>query len=174
MSAYLCENEHFVQLAAWLCNDDRSGLDWLMRRSAMEAPRDGAGYTRNADAEEIATHIANVLKKENARSLSARYDDRAEGYWSDKDDAIPPVTLGEVTRMQICDLGKIAKATDCYEYQACESDDFEQSVAYRVCMIIRKEIGKRCQGYAEANWGIPVEFTEPAPEIYSLSAMMRQ
>lgn len=163
MSAYLCENEHFVQLAAWLCNDDYSGLGWLARQTSYHAD--------HIHADEIATHVANILKKENARSLCARYDDRADEYWNDKDDAIPPITLGEVTRMQGCDLGKIAKATDCYEYQACETDDFRESVAWRILGIIRKEIGTRQRGYEEANWGIPVEFTEPAPEIYSISKM---
>ena len=168
MSAFLCSDQHITQLACWLCNDDRSGLDWLARQSGYH---DKGGFM---ESNELATHVASVLKKENARSLSARYDDRADEYWDDKDDAIPPITLGEVDRMQICDLGKIAKAADCYEYQACESDDFRDTMAWRILGIIRKEIGSRLPGYSEANWGTPVEFTEPAPEIYSITAMMNQ
>ena len=163
MSAWLCSDEHHKQLACWLCNDDRSGLEWLARMTEYQSS------DRWMEANDLATHIANILKKENARSLSARYDERADEYWNDKDDAIPPITLGEVHRMQQCDLGRIAKATDCYEYQACESDDFHETMAWHILGYIRKEALKRLPGYEKANWGKPVEFTEPAPEIYSLT-----
>lgn len=161
MSAYMCTDEHFKQLAAWLCNDDRSSLDWLARMTDYP----NAGYM---GAEDLATHLANILKRENARSLAARYPHDHE----DMHDEKPlTVTLGEVTRMASVDLSRIHSATRCLEYQSCETQDWPQSKACWICQQIYKEIGARLPG--EGPWGQPVEFAEPAPKVVSLMSLVR-
>jgi len=165
MSAYLCEDEHFRQLAAWLSNDDRSGLDWLARRVNYR--------TGTIEQGELATHIARILKDENIRSLGARYGEGdTDGANDFEAKFIKPITLGEVLQMQNVDKGKIHMATRCYSYQACEADDWETTLAYWITTRIYYEIGARLPGGGEAGWGAPVEFTKPAPEVFSLTSLM--
>ena len=165
MSAYLCDNEIFRQLAAWLCATDRSTLDWLARMT--ECP--GGDWK---EQNEVATHIANILKKENARSLEYRYADAVET-WHDLHDLVTPITLGEVTRMETADIGRIAAIADNYEYQACECPDFHESLAWQILGWIRKHALTRLPGHGEHKWGEPIEFTEPAPQVVSLMSMLR-
>ncbi len=158
MSAFLCTDEHFKQLAAWFCNDDRSSLEFYARRFGYQ-------YSGILQPDGLASFLATLLLRENERSLSACYGD-------DPTDRELTVTLGEVDRMAGCDLAAIAKAIDCYEYQACESEGYDQTDAAAVCAYMRKEIGRRLPGYESAEWGQPCEFQEPARNIISLSSMI--
>src|SRR3990167_7985612 len=169
MSAFMCHDEHFRQLAGWLCNDDRSSLDWLARHVEF---RPESGYI---EANELATHIARTLKATNVKSLHSRYSDPDDMIGNEFEAKfLKPISLGELDRMGRIDLGKIAKATRCYEYQACESDDWEQTPAYRICQLIHKTIGERLPGFESAEWGTTAEFTEPAPEVVSLMSLCRR
>ena len=163
MSAYLVEDEHVKQLAAFICCDDRSRIEHL-------AAYHGCGFRYDSSKgfiqpEDLATHFANILLRENYRSLRARYDD-AE---------IPhrvKVTLGEVMRATQIPAVNVLHSVACFEYQACESDDWDQTDAYKICEQIRREAIRRLPGYDDAPWGAPFEFEQPAAEVISLSSMM--
>ncbi|GIV21881.1 MAG: hypothetical protein KatS3mg023_3632 [Armatimonadota bacterium] len=47
---------------------------------------------------------------------------------------------------------ELLKALDCYEYQSCESPDWEGSSAYRIVQSIRRHIIRCLPGYDEAPW----------------------
>jgi len=169
MSAFMCDDEHFRQLAGWLASGDRNHIEWLARRAGYVPPEDSGGYI---EATELATHIARVLKRENVRSLGERYcEETAEEMTGNVFESkfLKPITLGELQRMARIDAGRITKATKCYEYQACESADWEQTKAHEICNLIYREVGTRLPGYEGAPWGTPEEFTEPAPVMFSLS-----
>ena len=162
MSAYLVEDEHVKQLAAYLCNDDQSSLNHLVEWHGYGFKGDGLP----AERDKLATHYANILLAENYRSLRARYGD-AE---------IPhkvTVTLGEVLRTDLIPAVNILHSLACFEYQACESDDWDTTDAYKICDQVRREAIKRLPGYDDAPWGQPFEFGKPAAEVISISSMMR-
>ena len=162
MSAYLVEDEHVKQLAAFACNGDQSDLQHLARWHGGDA----FSHAGHIQANEFATYLANVLLAENYRSLAAKYDD------DDKPHAVI-VTTGEVMRMATVPAVKIFLPLQCFEYQACESEDWEQTDAYKLCDAIRRIAMKRLPEYGDGNWGAPVEFDKPAAEVISISSMMR-
>ena len=52
---------------------------------------------------------------------------------------------------------QLIKAVKCFMYQACETDDWEQSEAFAFCQgLISKYICK-LPGYDAAEWGAPCE-----------------
>jgi hypothetical protein len=48
----------------------------------------------------------------------------------------------------------VAKAIACYEYQACECADWEQSEAVQFCDALRRKMIARLPGYEAAPWGV--------------------
>ena len=48
----------------------------------------------------------------------------------------------------------ILKLIDSLEYQSCESDDYEQTVAYKSLQSIRKSAIHALEGYEDAEWSI--------------------
>ena len=164
MSAYLVEDEHVKQLTAYLCRGDRYSLEQLSQYHGCGFSHD---YSKDfIQAEVLATHFANILMCENYRSLRARYDD-AE---------IPhrvKVTLGEVMRATQIPAVNVLHSIACFEYQACESDDWDQTDAYKICEQIRCAAIRSLPGYDDAPWGAPFEFKQPAAEVITLSSMVR-
>jgi len=51
------------------------------------------------------------------------------------------------------------KAIACFDYQACETDDWQQSEAFAFCEALRDRAINKLPGYSEAKWGID----EPDP-----------
>ena len=163
MSAYLVDDNHVIQLAAFVCNADQSNLDHLRRHHAH-----GMRGDRNnpVEQEKLATHLANVLLAENYRSLRARYSDDDEAH-------SVIVTLGEVMRADQIPPVNILHSLACYEYQACESSDWTETDAFKLCDAIRLAAIKKLPGYDDAPWGAPFEFEHPATPVVSLLSMMR-
>jgi len=48
---------------------------------------------------------------------------------------------------------EVLKACDCYDYQACETDDYDQTEAHELIAKIRSEAIRRLAGYSDAKWG---------------------
>lgn len=122
-------------MSAWLCSESHIAL------LASKAPNPVKAFA--------------LLKKENIRSLSARYPGRdflAE--W--KRDArkykysAPCVDVSQTFLVKQC---------DCFDYQACESDDYRKTKAAALVTAIRAAAiaqGGRESGaeYDAAPWGI--------------------
>jgi len=160
MSAFMCDDNHLKQLAAWLVskNQRRGDADRLARLCGMPA--------QSPELDELASFIATILYRENERSLAARYGDEVS-------DEVLTVTLGEVFQIERADLAAIAKSAQCYRYQACETDDYDESMAERVIIQIEREVIRNLPGFEDANWGAPCQFDRPPAEVISLSSMMR-
>lgn len=140
MSAYLCDNEHMIQLAAYLCGGNNDKLRWIAHQT---------GGPESPQPDKLATCVANILMEENCRSLSARYGD-------DDPVEILSVSLQDIMKMRGADPAKMAKAVRCYSYQACESHDWEETKAHMLCNMINDAILERLPGYDDANWGAPL------------------
>lgn len=110
-------------------------------------------YKRIKDREQ---DVAALLYAANVRSVNHRYDETEP--------------FGNFVFRWVINLPStlaILKACDCYEYQACETDDYPQSEAAAVINAIRAWAIPRLPGYDDEPWEIP----DPAhdePEVIRL------
>lgn len=92
--------------------------------------------------------IGCILLQENERSVRYRYDDAGDDL---------PGTIGETWkdyefRVYSEPLTPVAilKGCNCYDYQACETDNYDQSEAYRIINAIRQAAIRKLPGYDDA------------------------
>lgn len=87
---------------------------------------------------------AEILYEENCNSLRARYSD------DEFDKLNPPLSY----RPTIDNIFVMAKQVNCYEYQACEHDEWESSKAFKMCQAIKEYLLRNHPDYDMAPWGI--------------------
>ena len=117
--------------------------------------------------EETATAVGRMLWAENARSIRYRYEDAGDMLFSIDDYAFTPIPEGHFTVVDVF------QAISCFDYQACETPDWEQSEAWRFCNALRDKMIRRLPGYDTANgW----DFTRTAAlaRIEETRAKIRQ
>lgn len=121
-------------------------LVWAGRCAASYGPRqlcwyDGAQrYHRHDPA--IHEWVGQMLWDQNARSVShghAAADIRPYVNRPPRRDYLPVEVL---------------KALQSYEYQSCETEDWEQTDAYHYCEALRHYLINRLPGYRAAEWAI--------------------
>jgi hypothetical protein len=105
-----------------------------------------------------AEEVGRLLLTENERSVYHRYPDSKAGNL--------PGRIGEDVssyrfRFIHAPLPAVVvlKSCDCFDYQACETDDYETSLAHAIVHAIRKECIRALPGYDGAPWG----YVRPAP-----------
>jgi len=101
------------------------------------------------------------LSRENWDSLRARYPDDTD----EAPEALPSLAL-QRTLMQrlplltVPDIAAAIKALDCYEYQACEHDEWKTSDVKGWCGLLHRRLLMRIPGfesaYESAEWGCPL------------------
>lgn len=118
-------------------------------------------------------NMFNLLLQENLRSLAARYgkgtdQDCASDYafeeisprdlisrvYSETDSSVSlyPALKKELTEERV--IAQIRKACDCFDYQACETDDYKETLAARLIDLIRDTYPENDKLENEALWGI--------------------
>jgi hypothetical protein len=117
-------------------------------------------YIANQGREPLSwTRIGQILLAENERSVCQRYPDvvPGEGPGVIGEEAInytfrpfQPFSLMQYPTK----LAWVIKGCNCYDYQACETDDYEQSIAYRIINVIRGRAINGLPGYEDAPWEI--------------------
>lgn len=90
-----------------------------------------------------APRVAKILFDQNVRSVEERYSSIEAHEFRFTFDKL-------ATRRP---LGNIIGALDCLEYQSCESDDYEDTDAYKILARMRKHLLKRAAG-DDYTWGI--------------------
>ena len=106
-----------------------------------------------------ASHLKDIkreLRLENIASLNARYP--SDAGLADAGAPFKAIYPDQATFAQA--LGALA----CYEYQACESDEWGDSFAYLICKAIRKTI---CDLISSGEW----EYDRPAGQAQRVSLM---
>lgn len=101
-----------------------------------------------------ATEIGRILLDENERSVRHRYPG------CDADEL--PGTIGQNSacykfrRWRMCgDALVILKACDGFDYQACETNDYEKSLAALIIRAIRNYAIRRLPGYSDSpGWSL--------------------
>ena len=149
MSAYLCDDQHIKQLAAFVCAVQHSDLSHIAYHFAPSLDKPGI------QADVLATRLANILLTENHRSLDSRYPGNKDEYFGGDDVRLMVSARDVVAALDIKPM-QIFKPLDCYEYQSCEASDWDETIAFRLCNFIRRQAIKRLHEYDAGNWGQPV------------------
>ncbi len=95
------------------------------------------------DARNITDSELGQILSENVRSVNARYND------TDTPEAYEyrPVGYGYIGAVEVL------KSVQCLNYQSCETDDWETTLAYKVCKAIESGAIAHLPGYSNAPWG---------------------
>ena len=157
MSAYICGPDHFKALAIFAALKDNQGQCRVDPRYVEGLKHEEAALRglNNFTLDELATLYANTLYQENIRSVRARYP-------SDTWDELPGpcvkplhllVTSADRSNRALR-LKPIAilKMLDCLNYQSCETDDWRDTVAFRLLECIRSAAIRTLPGYEDAPW----------------------
>lgn len=86
--------------------------------------------------------LGQELVNQNYRSTNDRYNENQK----------PPVYLFQ--RRQPVTPVQILKACDCYEYQACETENYKNTLAYKIIDALRGKAIQQLPGYKEAAWEV--------------------
>lgn len=152
MSAYIVHTEHIRTLVWAGLNYTRPGshMTWHApdpeNAVSPETVQSSFGRHYRQLTQDSAETVGQILLDENVRSVNHRYDED-EGYVYDHaapaDRRWTPV--------------EILKAIDCYEYQACETPEWNTSEAHAIITALRDTLGRTLPGYDNGPWEITPE-----------------
>ncbi len=171
MSAYIVDRHHIAYLAKIAAETNPHCRYWFTE-------------TRNlADPDAITLAFANILAAENFRSVYHRYPDtdptgpdawKGTGDVPGDPDTMEPFGVSEIAAMEWEDksMAQVAAALRSYTYQACESDDWTHSDAFRLTAALWEHIARELTKSATVSeeWGAPLpkgwtpKHAEPEPE----------
>ena len=159
MSAFMVPIEHVrAMVNAGLRNREHDGpLSWSVRqltedeRARAYQPGEAWGpeihqvgqETRRQLTRDTAGTVGAMLLAQNRRSVDFRYDetDIEDVYLHSRSSERSPAAM--------------LKAIDCYEYQACETPDWEDTEAARFCQALRAHLIRQLPDYDDADtWAI--------------------
>ena len=96
--------------------------------------------------------VGQMLLDENIRSVCARYEDSEVTNLPGRTNAeylIPfKFRLGYALPLAVA-----IKQIHCYEYQSCETEDWEQTEAHALCRALEGKLIRQLPGYDDAPWG---------------------
>jgi hypothetical protein len=134
MSAYMVSDKQIHVFVAYMI---RNNVDYFVNHNRVVVS------LKNAD------EVGQILLDENYRSVHHRYQDRTEGHFgkagSYKFKPQPVVLPDAITMLKLCNN---------YGYQACENDDYDQSIAFKIIDAIKEQAIRKLPGYDDAPWGI--------------------
>jgi hypothetical protein len=158
MSAFMVSTVHIDALITAGLEDPAAGpLRWFF--PALDRTK---GYLEHEGSRreltyESAGRVGAMLLAENVRSVNHRYSE---------DELEEPYLF---TRLAgTADPVQVLKAVDCYEYQACEHDEWPTSEAAAFCDALRRRMVHRIAGYETAAWEIN------DPDVFLTAAARRQ
>lgn len=129
-------------MSAFLCNDQH--INAMIRFGLTQNDTGPLAFRFGGHWKNYVTHeSAQVLVDQNYRALKTRYGDNGKPHrinYSPFDPIYSPV--------------EIIKACNCYNYQACETEDYKETQAAAIIKAIRELAIKNLPGYDNAQWEI--------------------
>ena len=122
---------------------DQDHINAMLQAAAPRWPGDSANYRWNGEAYYFGANrqqVGQVLLNENYRSVNYRYGESEQ----------PPTFVSRPVRSQT--PVQLIKLCDCYNYQTCETPDWEQTEAYAICHALRERAIDKLPGYEDAAW----------------------
>ena len=131
-------------MSAYLMNEQTIGLlaEFAVRTKAIKY---GACYDLNLDLDKT----VEALVRSNLLSLAVRSPDGADPAKDFADmstNEFIAACKSEATRSWSVPIIEILKSCDCFAYQACEYDDWDSSIAYKILDAIRKQCISKLPG----------------------------
>jgi hypothetical protein len=158
MSAYIVDRQHILYLVraamSHRLNPSHSHARWIWNRN-REAGTYESGELMCNDYEHAA-QVANMLWRENIKSVSHRYPHESSETLPgpiNEQFVIEPTDIH--CMWETFDPVQVLKALACYEYQSCEHPEWEDSEAFAFCKSLEKSAICVLPGYEEAEWGAP-------------------
>lgn len=162
MSAFICGPDHIKALAIFAAHRTPGHGPNVDPRYFKYDGGDERMYGRSDH--ELATYYANILYAENIRSVQTRYP-------SDSFEDLPgPCEKPEMLNITATEVFEqyglapftlkpvdILKMCACLDYQSCETDDWRNTLAYRLILRIETAATRQLPGYEDAPW----EYTKP-------------
>lgn len=100
--------------------------------------------------------IGQMLLNENFRSVNTRYCEATQVpsfVFTPVYSYIPRRSGGLATRVELTPVA-LLKLLDSYEYQSCETNDFETTDAYKFCKSLRNMLISQLSNYEDSPWTI--------------------
>jgi len=132
-----------TNMSAFIVTD--ATITGLLQATSADYPGDGADYYWQDEARYFGGHAQEIGQKlvdENYRSVNYRYQEAGQPheYQHRNVRSLTPV--------------EIIKLCGCYEYQACETPDWESTEAHAILEVIKSRAIRRLPGYDEASWDL--------------------
>lgn len=159
MSAYICDKHHIVYLVkAAMSRRLNPGFHGPFTY-VYDVDREKGTYQHDSLPSgdyDKAAEIANMLWRENIKSVSARYPGESSA-------TLPgPVNVEFVIKSEdfwqnweTFNPVQVLKSIRCFNYQSCEHDDWEKSQAFAFLRALEVAAINALDGYEEAEWGAP-------------------
>jgi len=154
MSAFIVSHDHIDALLTFA---RIHRVSYYVPQSICNKP----GGTRVDINIQTVTEVGRILLTENERSIYARYPDCRPGGNGN------PGTIGEDAAnykyRDFSELHRLQKGVQCvwimngcrcFDYQACETDDYEESLARSIIEAIRDAAIRALPGTSDAPWEI--------------------
>ncbi len=133
MSAFICNQYHINVMLSGL--PERTQKHIFLNEKTYE-------FSKVEDMQEL----GQILVNENYRSVNHRYNE----------ENTPEIFVFQRNLKRYFKPVEVLKAVHCYQYQSCETDDWENSIAADLCDAITSRVSSRLPGYEDAAWEIQV------------------
>jgi len=152
MSAFVVSHDHIDALVQFAINQR------LRYRKAVPAFRGGTAHVMIDITTDNATEVGQILLRENVRSVLDRYPNCTEADAPGREGEF--ITTYDFAYFDTIDVlpqhklvGLILSACSCFDYQSCETNDYEESVACGIIEAIRTEAIRMIPKY-DAPWEV--------------------
>ncbi len=140
-------------MSAWIV--DKAHINLMI--NAGLSPRDPLQWFHNGDWHKLehgnTDQVGQMLLDECIRSVSTRYEDSPVTDLPGRADAAYLVPFKHKLAYGPPAAAIVFKQIHCYEYQSCETDDWEQTEAHAFCRDLEDHLIRRLPGYEDAPWG---------------------
>lgn len=165
MSAYICSPEHIGMLAAYAARTTCIIPEWRLPNKTNQV-------------EHFAQEVAKKLVRENIRSVAYLYPNDTDGarpgpQMSDAniEKAAALYALHFVTEKISLPALHIIKMCECYEYQCCETKDWDSIKACQQAAWIKGTAISELYGYNDAPWEFNLDIQLPDVELLYAEAI---
>ena len=163
MSAYICDKRHIVYLVtaamSRVINPHGGVFRWRFQGKSRELPGEF----------NLAAEVANMLWRENIKSVSHRYPGESSATLPGPNDRDYNITAHDFPVFAEINPLQVLASLNCYEYQSCEHDEWPLSEAFQFCESLRHNAIRALPGYDNAKWGAPDDFQIGSQRIRKLS-----
>lgn len=97
--------------------------------------------------------LGQILVNQNFKSVNFRYKDKSPSFKFKYE-----LSHDQFTNVQLL------KACDCYDYQSCETPNYEQSLVAKIIDKIRSQLICSLNGYADSEWTIEEDLPQAVNE----------